>query len=433
MNPLYRNDRQAELPPSWYAASTPIPDLRAGLDGDRRVDAVILGAGYTGLWAAKTLAEAGMKPLVLDAHRAGFGASGRNGGQVGTAYNRPMDWIEARLGRDAARKLWDIAEAAKDQLRDFCATAPETRYKPGIAYGAWSEAEAAALHKKSEGLAADYGYGQIEPLDGPAFRAIVRSERYQGGILDTGAGHVHPLAYAFALARAAEAAGAEIAEATEVTRVRPGTPVVFETPRGRVTADFAILAGNGYMPNLVRRVAAHTMPINSFIAATEPLGDRAREVLTRDIAVADDRFVVNYFRLSHDGRLLFGGRENYSLGFPQDIGTRLKERMANLFPQIAGANVSHIWGGTLAITPPRLPYLTRVGPNLFSAGGFSGHGVALSGIAGRVMAEAVLGQAGRFDVMARLPVPAFPGGSAFRAPLLTLAMTWFSLRDRLGH
>ena len=204
------------------------------------------------------------------------------------------------------------------------------------------------------------------------------------------------------------------------------------TPNGKVTAKHGILAGNGYLPELSRKVSARTMPINSFIAATEPLGDRADDILTRDVAVADDRFVVNYYRLSDDKRLLFGGRENYSLGFPKDIGTRLGERMVSLFPQIKGVNVDYTWGGTLGITINRLPFVTRVGPDVMSAGGFSGHGVVLSGMAGRVMAEAVIGQAMRFDVMSELPCPPFPGGSTFRAPLLTLAMTWYSLRDRLG-
>ena len=174
------------------------------------------------------------------------------------------------------------------------------------------------------------------------------------------------------------------------------------------------------------------MPLNSFIAATEPLGDRAIEILTEDIAVADDKFVVNYFRLSDDKRLLFGGRANYTLGFPTNIEPALRKRMETMFPQIKDIKIDYVWGGTLGITPTRLPLITKAAPNILSAGGFSGHGVAHSGFAGKLMAEAVQGQAERFDVFASLPTPAFPGGTLLRAPLLAAAMSWYALRDRLG-
>ncbi len=214
-------------------------------------------------------------------------------------------------------------------------------------------------------------------------------------------------------------------------RIDHGDPATVATGHGRVTAPFVILAGNGYLPNLERRVAARTMPLNSFIAATAPLPD-PKAVLAQDIAVADDRFVVNYFRLSEDNRLLFGGRENYTIGFPQNIEPALRDRMEKMFPQIKGIGIDYVWGGTLGITPTRLPLVTRVAPNVLSAGGFSGHGVAHSGFAGKLMAEAVRGQAERFDVFESLPTPSFPGGTALRAPLLAAAMTWYSLRDRLG-
>ena len=201
---------------------------------------------------------------------------------------------------------------------------------------------------------------------------------------------------------------------------------------GEIAADHVLLCGNGYLPVIEARTAARVMPINSFICATEPLGDLADEVLTRDIAVADSKFVVNYYRLSEDRRLLFGGRESYSIGFPKDISTALIARMCALFPQLSGTRISHVWGGTLGITMTRLPALQRVAPRVLSAGGYSGHGVALSGFSGKLMAEAVIGDAGRFDTMGLLPTPAFPGGARMRAPILTLAMTWYALRDRIG-
>ncbi len=432
MDTLYRNDRPGAYPESWYAASTEIPPPRPPLDGDTRADVCIVGAGYTGLSAALALAERGLSVVVLDAHRAGFGGSGRNGGQVGSGFNKSQRWLEARLGQDTARALWDIAEAAKDQVRTLSARhAPEANFRPGVAHGAYSAAEAREMAEDAEHLARRYGYDRIEPLDESAMRDLVKTPLYKGGEIDRGAGHIHPLRYALGLARAAEAAGARICELTEATGLADGAPVRVTTPHGTVTADHAILAGNGYMPDLSPRVAARVMPINSFIAATEPLAD-PRAVLAEDIAVADSKFVVNYYRMEEGGRFLFGGRESYTLGFPTDIRSALLRRMATLFPQLEGTPVTHVWGGTLGITMTRLPMVARVGRNTLNASGFSGHGVALSGFAGTVMAEAIAGQAGRFDVMSRLPIPAFPGGAGFRAPLLTLAMSWYALRDRLG-
>jgi len=433
MNPLYRNDRPGEYPPSWYAASTDLPSPRPPLEGERRADLAVVGGGYTGLWAALTAARAGLDVVLCDAHRVGFGASGRNGGQASSGYNKDQRWLEARLGEERARHLWDMAEAAKTQLRDFCFDhAPEAGYRPGVAYGTYSTSDVARVHEDAAHLARRYGCESIEPLDREAMAALVRTPLYHGGALDHGAGHLHPLRYALALAREAEAAGATIHELTEITRAEPGAPAKLTTPRGTIRADHVILAGNGYLPGIAPAVAARVMPINSFIAATEPLPDRWQEVLAQDIAVADSKFVVNYYRFSEDRRFLFGGRESYSLGFPSDIRSALIRRMTTLFPQLEGVRVDHVWGGTLGITMSRLPALQRIGPNILSGAGFSGHGVALSGMAGRIMAEAVIGQAGRFDVMAALPTPVFPGGAALRAPLLTLGMTWYSLRDRLG-
>lgn len=433
MNPLYRNDRPGAYPPSWYAASSDIPAERPALDSDVRADVAILGAGYTGLWAALTAARAGLRVIVVEAHRAGFGASGRNGGQVGSGYNRDQRELEQKMGPGPARAVWDIAEEAKAQLRDFCATdAPEARYLPGVAHGEYSPSEARAMRQTADHLRTAYGYDQIEVMDRDTFRGLVKSPLYVGGLLDRGAGHVHPLRYALALARAAEAAGAVIHEMTEVTRIDTGSPARLVTARGTVTADHVILAGNGYLPDIAPQVNARVMPINSFIAATEPLPDRWQDILAQDIAVADSKFVVNYFRFSEDRRFLFGGRESYSIGFPADIAGALVARMTNMFPQLQGVRIDHVWGGTLGITMSRLPYLARLSSSTMTGAGFSGHGVALAGMAGRIMAEAAIGQAGRFDAMAALPTTRFPGGASLRAPLLTLAMTWYALRDRLG-
>lgn len=434
MNPLYRNDPPGQYPPSWYAETAVLDAERPALTGAVRVDLAIVGAGFTGLWAALTAARAGLSVVVLDAHRVGFGASGRNGGQVGTGLRMDQGWLEGQIGKGPARAVWDVSEAGKEQLRDFCAShAPEAAYTPGVASGHYSAGEARHYAEETERLATNYGYTDIEILDAAAMQALVKTTSYTGGILDMGAGHIHPLRYALALGRAGEAAGAVIHERSEVTHITPGEKVTLHTPSGQVTADHVIIGANGYLPpGICPQVDARVMPINSFIAATEPLPDRWQEVLARDIAVADDKFVVNYYRFSEDRRFLFGGRESYSIGFPTEMKGALAQRMTTLFPQLKGVRIDYAWGGTLGITMNRLPSVQRIGPNILSGAGFSGHGVALSGITGRIMAEAVIGQAGRFDVMADLPFQRFPGGSALRGPLNTLAMTWYALRDRLG-
>jgi len=407
-NPLYRNDRPATFPGSWYTATADIPPERPALRGQITADVCIVGAGFTGLMAALELAEHGRKVVVLDAHRAGWGASGRNGGQAGSGFNQDQRWIAARVGKGPARALWDMTEEGKALLK--------TRIK----------------QHAPKAIRRSYGYTDAVGLTRDAFQDIVKSPLYQGGLIDNGAGHIHPLRYVLGLADAAERAGAVIYERSEVHRVDQGDPATVATGSGTVTAPFVIFAGNGYLPNLNRKVAARTMPLNSFICATEPLGDRARDVLARDIAVADSKFVVNYFRLSEDNRLLFGGRENYSVGFPKNIEPAIRKRIEQMFPQLSGVRIDYTWGGALGITQTRLPLLMRVAPNVLSAGGYSGHGVTHAGLAGKLMADAVRGQSEQFDVFASLPTPAFPGGTLLRAPLLAAAMTWYSLRDRLG-
>ena len=403
--------------------------MRPALAGDLNADLVVVGAGYTGLSTALHAAKAGLNVVVIDAHRVGFGASGRNGGQVGSHWNKDQHWLEKRVGRDDARKLWDLTIDAKALTRELAAEhAPDSEYKPGVFQGEWTRAGAEEAARYADWLRQNYGY-ETEALDRDAAQALCRSSVYQGGVLDWDAGHLHPLRYVLGLARGAEAAGVRIFERTEATAIKDGAVT---TPHGIIRAGYIVLAGNGYLPDLSSFVSSRVMPINSFIAATEPLGDRAAEVLTKDVAVADDKFVVNYFRLSEDKRLLFGGRENYGIGFPTDILTALRKRLERLFPQLAGVGIDYHWGGTLGITMHRLPMIRRVSPGILAAGGFSGHGVAITGLTGKILAETVAGQAGRFDILSSLPVDTFPGGKHARAPLLTLAMTWYSLRDRLG-
>jgi gamma-glutamylputrescine oxidase len=433
MNLLFSNDRQGEYPPSWYAATAHAAPRHPPLKGSTRADICVVGAGYTGLSAALHLAEAGFDVVLLDAHRVGFGASGRNGGQLGSGQRQDQASLEKMLGKAAARQLWDLGEEAKDLVKSLIIRHRiDCDLTPGVAWTGFSQREADDLHRYAELLQRDYGYDQITALDARACHALCPSPAYKGGILDMGAGHLHPLNFALGLARAAVAAGVRIFENSHVHHIAEGARITVQTGQGRVEADHLILACNGYLGGLNRKVAARVMPINNFIVATEPLGDDAARVLTQDVAVADSKFVVNYFRLSADKRLLFGGGETYGYRFPRDIAALVRKPMTAIFPHLADVRLDYAWGGTLAITIKRLPYLARVAPNILSASGYSGHGVGTATHAGYLMAQAIAGQAEGFDTMARIPSTPFPGGVALRNPLLVMAMTWYALRDRFG-
>ncbi len=435
MNLLFSNDRPGEYPPSLYA-ETRAPLLAfSEQQGEERADVVVVGAGYTGLSAALHLAEAGRDVVVLEAHRVGFGASGRNGGQIGSGQRLEVDELERMAGVEAAHRLWDMAEEAKRLTRDLAARAG-VPVACGIAHAFRKPAELDHARAMIDRLARDYGYDRIEALERDAFRALVPSDAYVAGELDHGAGHLHPLNLAIGMARLADAAGAKIRELSHVHHIRharrAGEKSIVQTGKGRVICDHVILAGNGYLGNLDTHVAARVMPINNFIVATEPLGPRAAEVLTQPIGVHDTKFVVNYWRLDPEGRLIFGGGENVSYRFPADIAAKVRKPLLEIYPGLADVRLTHAWGGTLAITMNRMPCFARPAPNCLSASGYSGHGLALANLAGKLMAQAVQGQAEGFDTMAALPSPAFPGGAALRWPLLVAGMGWYSLRDRLG-
>ena len=432
MNLLHVIDRAGEYPASFYAATATGLAAFPALNGDARADVCVVGGGYTGLSAALHLAQRGYDVVLLEAHRVGFGASGRNGGQVGSGQRQDQDWIEAAVGRDWAHRLWSLAEEAKALVKSLIRDhAMPVTFHPGVAHACRTEAETRAAHEYADKLRRDYGYSHIEPLDRAGIRRLIGSDAYVGGEIDRDAGHLHPLNYAIGLAKAAAAAGTRIHERSEVLEVVAGPKPVVRTAAGRVTCNHVILAGNGYLGTLEPKVAARVMPINNFILATEPLGDRAAGILSDPVAVADSRFVVNYWRLSEDNRLLFGGGESYGYRFPDILKTVTKPMLA-IYPQLRGTRIDYAWGGTLAITMNRMPCLTRPAKNILNASGYSGHGVAMATLCGKLLAEAVAGQAERFDVLANLPQAGFPGGARLRWPLLVLAMTWYSLRDRLG-
>lgn len=393
----------------------------------------MIGGGYTGLNAALTLAEAGRNVVLLESERIGWGASGRNGGQLGAGQRRDQDELERWLGPDHARRLWDLAVAANGYVRGRierhrigCELAD------GVIYAAHKPAYARRAAWYADKLRRDYGYEQRHALSRNELRELLGTDVYYGGDIDLAAGHLHPLKYALGLAAACEAAGVRIHEQSRVLGYDRGAPSEVRSARGTVRADHVVLGCNGYLGRLEGRVAGRIMPINNYMLATEPLGATGAASLIRDNrAVADSRFVVNYFRLSPDHRLLFGGGETYSKRFPADLGGFVRRAMLKVYPQLEDVRIDYAWGGTLAITRNRMPHVGRLEPNLYYAQGFSGHGVAMASFAGHLIGEAMASNSERFDVFARVPTPRFPGGTLLRWPGLVLGMLYYSLRDRL--
>jgi len=419
---------------SWYAqTATPFPAL-PGLQQDTRADVCVVGAGYTGLGAALELATRGVRVTVLEAAQVGSGASGRNGGQVHVGQRNDQAWLEKTVGRDDALSLWRMSQDARAHLLGLIATHDiACDFTPGMIH---------ARHKRGgEGedtahiafMASRYGYDKLALIDEAALAEELGTDVYHGGTVDHGGGHLHPLNLALGMARAALAAGAVIHEQTRaVAWRREGGAIVVETPTGRVTCDQLILTGDGYLDTLAGGAArARVMPINNFILATEPLGERADAIIRSNAAVADSRFVINYFRKSPDGRLIFGGGENYRPGFPPDLKGFVRRHMLKIYPGLADVAVTHAWGGSLGITVHRAPFVRELAPGVRIAAGYSGQGVMLAPYFGKLLADAALGEGEGVALLAKLPTPPFPGGRLLRWPLTVAGLSWYAMRDRI--
>ncbi|RWB09917.1 MAG: FAD-binding oxidoreductase [Mesorhizobium sp.] len=417
---------------SWYEDTAgPRPEY-PGLDGDRTCDVVIIGGGFTGLSAAAHLAKAGTNVVLIDAYRFGDGASGRNGGQLGTGQRAWAEDLEAEYGLARAKALFDLAEEAKAHLLEFTAANQiDIDYMPGQLSVAHKPRYVDDYKAHAEIMASRFAYPHISFMDARETAERLGSTAYFGGTRDTGTGHIHPMKLVIGTARVAALAGAQLFEGTPSTGIMSsGGKVKVSTPRGTVTAQKCLIAVNAYGGALEPVSAAHIMPIGSFIGATVPLGAES-DVLPGGEAVDDSRFVVRYFRRSKDGRLLFGGREVYGVNDPKDIHIHIRRQIAELYPALRDVEITHGWGGYVGITVPRKPFVREVMPNVISAGGYSGHGVMLSNYFGKLYAETVAGNRDRLKLIEDLKIPPFPGGRRFRTPLLFLALNWFALRDRI--
>ena len=424
----------SDHPPSYYAATATGTLEAKPLTEELECDVCVVGGGYTGLSAALHLARNGVKVALLEQGPAGWGASGRNGGQVHVGIRRGQYWIEKHLGLQHARALWNQALRAREHLDWLITTyGIDCDLKPGLLHAAHKQRHVLESHRYAEHLRRTYDYEHIRCVDREEMHSLVASQGYLGGTLDTRGGHLHALNLALGIGRAAQAHGAALYENTRVVGVtRRGGEWEVETQGGRVRSRQVLLACNGYLRGLSRTVERRVMPINNYIAVTEPLGEtRANELVRHGYAVADSRFVVYYFRMTPDHRLLFGGGENYSYKFPRDIASYVRRHINRVFPQLSCVAIDYAWGGTLAITPSRLPFIRELEPGLYNASGYSGMGVVLAPYLGRVVAQAMLGDRNDFAQWSGIPVARFPGGVAFRAPTLIAAMSLAAWRDRI--
>ncbi len=423
----------SQVDDSYYAASANPRRTFTRLQESIDCDVCVVGGGITGLSTALHLAERGYDVVLLEQNVIGWGASGRSGGQALAGYACDISKIRRLTDAATARTMWDMSLEALQVTRDLISKNDiRCDLTDGSLHVAIKTRQRRELLDYQEELAREYGYHDAQMLEGSALADSLDSDRYIAGLYEPHNGHLHPLNYTLGLADAAAKAGVRIFEHSAATRIDEGQTLQVSVETGQVSCRYLTLCGNAYLSGLHEELQRKVMPVGTYIIATETLGQsRARSLIRNGACVSDINFVLDYFRLSADHRLLFGGRVSYSTFEPLALTASLKRRMIRVFPQLSDVNVAYTWGGYVAITMNRAPHFGRIRERIFFAQGFSGHGIALTGLAGKLMAEAIAGTAERFDLFAKIPHHDFPGGKLLRTPSLVLAMAWFRLRDLL--
>ena len=419
---------------SYYAASAnPAPE-RPALSGSHEIDVCVVGAGYSGLSTALHLAEKGYKVAIVEGARVGWGASGRNGGQIVNGLNASLQTIEKRYGKDTATFVAGLVQEGGQIIRERVKTYNiQCDLKDGNVFAALTHKHMQELEER-RALWAGYGLHNQDMLSRDEMRAHVNSDLYVGGMIDHSGGHMHPLNLALGEAAAFESLGGVIYEMSPVTSVdtEAARPVV-RTAQGQITCKTLVLCGNAYLGHVVPTLTWRVMPVSTQVMATKPLGEAmARDLMPTDVCVEDVRYILDYYRMSADNRLLFGGGTVYGGADPKDIKAKLRTNLDKVFPQLKGIDIDYAWSGNFALSFSRVPQMGRIGANTYFAHGYSGHGVTGSHTFGRILAEAINGDLTRFDVFAKLPWYPFPGGRMFRVPYSVIGSWWYAARDKLG-
>jgi gamma-glutamylputrescine oxidase len=419
---------------SYYAASVQPAPERPQLQGAVDCDVCVVGGGIAGCSSALHLAEQGLSVVLLEDNRIGWGASGRSGAQAIQGIACGQVKLERLVGAADARRVWDVSVEGLALMRQLIARFRiDCDWRDGYMLAAVKERHQRELQAELEELRDQYAYPSVRLMAREELAATLSTTRYLSALYDSNSAHLHPLNYTLGLARGAESLGVRIFEGTRAeSYVSERDRVRVRTAAGEVRATFLVLCGNVYLGATAPTLASKIMAVATYIVATEPLGaERAARLIANNAAVSDMNWVLDYFRRSADHRLLFGGRVNYSGLRSFDAPSATRARMLRVFPQLNDVRIEYAWGGEVDITLNRAPHFGRLAPNVYFLQGFSGHGIALTGVAGKLVAEAIGGTAARFDVFARIPHANFPGGAALRRPALVLAMLWYRMKDML--
>lgn len=418
---------------SWYAASANDKTVRPSLVGDQTADICIIGAGFTGISAALELAEQGLSVIVLEGERIGFGASGRNGGQIVNGYSRDLETIAGRYGHERAAQLGAMSLEGGQIIRDRVQKyAIDCDLVEGGFFAAFTPKQIKDMETNKR-VWEKHGHTGLEMVSRSEVGKYVKSDRYAGGMIDRLGGHIHPLNYVLGEASAIESRNGRIFENSRVLAVDKGSDVTVRTARGTVRAKYLLVCGNAYIGGLLPEIGERMMPVSSQVMATEPL-DQAliEDLLPANYCVEDANYILDYYRRTSDNRLLYGGGIGYGGSDPADLTSVIRPNMLKTFPQLKNTKIDFAWSGNFALTLTRVPHIGRLSENIYFSHGDSGHGVTTTQLLGKILGEAVAGHAGRFDVWSSLPNYPFPGGKTFRVPLTMLGAWWYGLRDKLG-
>jgi gamma-glutamylputrescine oxidase len=418
---------------SYYAASANDKVIRPQLTGEHRCDVCVVGAGFTGISTALSLAEKGKKVIVLEGTRIGFGASGRNGGQIVNSFNRDIDYITSNYGDVIGKKMAKMAFAGSELIRNRIEKYNiDCDLKHGNVFAACNNKQFEELKAKKE-LWEAHGHNELELLTASSIQDHIGSERYVGGLLDRKGGHIQPLNLVLGQAKAFESLGGEIFEDSEVVRLEQGKPSKVVTKQGTVIADTIVVAGNAYIFGLLPDIEKKAMPCGTQVITTEPLSEAVqKQLLPTDRCVEDCNYLLDYYRLSGDGRLIYGGGTTYGAREPGKIESIITPKMVKTFPSLKGVKVDYAWTGNFLLTMMRMPQVGKIGDNLYYAQGYSGHGVTNSHLMGEILSDAIDGETERFDVFASMPQYQFPGGRMLRVPYTAIGATYYNMRDKLG-